>query len=223
MIKMPQPELIIFDCDGVLVDSEPLSNRIMATYLTEIGLTISTAQTIERFVGLSMATMRKNIQAEDGLVLPDDFEEEVLRRDHLAFATDLRAIDGVPAVLDGLTIAKCVASSGEHRKIRNSLTLTNLLHFFDGNIYSAADVENGKPAPDLFLHAARQMNTLPDRTIVIEDSLAGVQAGVAAGMRVFGFLGGGHIAGGHGDRLLAAGAHLVFDQMNDLEELVMAL
>ena len=213
---MARPHLIIFDCDGVLVDSEPLANAVMKKYLTELGLPISLERTMERFVGLSLATMRKMILSEDALDLPDDFEEEVLRRDQLAFTTDLKAISGVSATLEALTLPKCVASSGGHEKIRTSLTLTGLLPYFDGKIYSAADVANGKPAPDLFLHAAHNMNTNPQDSLVIEDSLAGVQAGVAAGMRVFGFVGGGHIAEGHADRLLDAGALLVFEQMADL-------
>ncbi len=219
---MPQPELIIFDCDGVLVDSELLANKVMADYLTEVGLTISVEQTLARFIGLSMATMRKDILNKDGLTLPDDFEAETMRRDRLVFETELQAIGNVSAALDNLTLPKCVASSGEHEKIRNSLTLTNLLPYFDGSIFSATDVDNGKPAPDLFLHAARKMKTRPDKTIVIEDSLAGVQAGVAAGMRVFGFLGGGHITEDHGDRLMDVGAQLVFDKMSDLDRLVTA-
>ena len=217
---MAQPHLIIFDCDGVLVDSEPLANAVMAKYLTDLGLSISLEQTMERFVGLSLASMRKTILNDDGLNLPDDFEEEVMRRDRLAFATDLKAITGVSATLEALTLPRCVASSGEHEKIKMSLTLTGLLPYFHGKVFSAADVANGKPAPDLFLHAALDMNTRPQDSLVIEDSLAGVQAGVAAGMRVFGFVGGGHIAEGHADRLLNAGAAQVFERMNELSGLI---
>ena len=220
---MAQPQLIIFDCDGVLVDSEPLANAVMAKYLTELGLSISLAQTMERFVGLSLATMRKIILNDDGLNLPDDFEEEVMRRDRLAFAKDLRAITGISKVLETLTLPRCVASSGEHEKIRTSLTLTGLLPYFDDRVFSAADVANGKPAPDLFLHAAQNMSTDPQDCLIIEDSLAGVQAGVAAGMRVFGFVGGGHIREGHAERLLDAGADQVFDHMIELGDLIAAL
>ena len=220
---MTRPHLIIFDCDGVLVDSEPLANAVMKKYLTELGLSISLERTMERFVGLSLASMRKTILSEDGLNLPDDFEEEVMHRDRLAFATDLKAIAGVSTTLDTLTLPRCVASSGDHSKIHNSLTLTGLLPYFDGSVYSAADVTNGKPAPDLFLHAAHNMNAGPQNSLVIEDSLAGVQAGVAAGMRVFGFVGGGHITAGHADRLLDAGALLVFERMDDLAEQIAKL
>lgn len=217
---MPHPELIIFDCDGVLVDSEPLANQVMADYLNEQGLPCTRMQASTRFVGLSFASIRKSIQIEDGVTLPATFEQEVMRRDLEVFKTNLKAINGVADVLTSLALAKCVASSGNHGKIRNSLTLTDLLDHFGHNIFSATDVVHGKPAPDLFLHAARNMGALPKNTIVIEDSLVGVQAGVAAGMRVFGFLGGGHIGVGHGQRLLSAGAELVFERMQDLNALI---
>jgi HAD superfamily hydrolase (TIGR01509 family) len=213
-------ELIIFDCDGVLVDSEPLANRVLADYLTEIGLPTTAAQTVQRFVGLSFASIRKDILAEDGKTLPDDFEEEVLRRDKIVFQSSLKAIDGINDILDQFPLPHCVASSGTHAKIRNSLTLTNLLPYFENVIFSADDVSHGKPAPDLFLHAASEMNTSAQNTIVIEDSLAGVEAGVAANMRVFGFLGGGHILDGHGQKLMKAGAEQVFSRMSDLPGLI---
>jgi len=217
---MAMPELIIFDCDGVLVDSEILANRVMTDYLNEVGLPIRLEQTVERFVGMSMASMRKIILAEDGLILPDDFEAEILRRDKIEFATGLQAVRGIDETLRRLSIPSCVASSGSHGKIANSLKLTGLAHHFDGKIFSADDVANGKPAPDLFLHAARQMQVAPHNAIVIEDSPAGAAAGVAANMRVFGFLGGGHITDGHGARLLAAGAERLFDTMADLDGLL---
>ena len=122
--------------------------------------------------------------------------------------------------LENLKIPKCVASSGEHRKIRHSLSLTGILDKLNGKIFSAADVQKGNPAPDLFLHAALSMSAQPQNTIVIEDSIAGVYAGVAAGMRVLGFLGGGHIVDGHGEKLLQAGASEVFDQMSDLNNFI---
>jgi HAD superfamily hydrolase (TIGR01509 family) len=216
MLMMNTPELIIFDCDGVLVDSEPLANQVMADYLSEHGMPCSRQQATARFVGLSLSTVRSDILAKEGLSLPGDFEEELLRRDYIVFETALKAIDGVQSALTSLNLQICVASSGSHQKIQNSLTLTGLIDHFDGHIFSAADVRNGKPAPDLFLHAAREMKCAPANCIVIEDSLAGVQAGVAAGMRVFGFLGGGHIGDGHGDKLINAGAHRVFANMDTL-------
>lgn len=217
---MTQPELIIFDCDGVLVDSEPLANQVLADYLTELGLPCTKLQASARFVGLSFPSVRNIVETEYSLVLPSDFEDEIIRRDLLAFDRELQSMPGIETVLDNLKIPKCVASSGEHRKICHSLTLTGLLGKFIGNIFSAADVQNGKPAPDLFLHAALSMGAKPHNTIVIEDSIAGVHAGVAAGMRVLGFVGGGHIVEGHGDKLLKAGAAEVFDQMVDLGKFV---
>ncbi len=217
---MPATKLIIFDCDGVLVDSEPLANRIMTDYLNENGLSISFEQTLQRFVGLSQVSLRNTVLNEDGITLPDDFEEEILRRDHLVFKKDLKAIDGVSDAIRSLTGRYCLASSGGHNKIATSLTLTGLLNLFTNKVFSADDVNNGKPAPDLFLHAASEMNTPPGNAIVIEDSVAGVLAGVAAGMQVFGFLGGGHITEGHAARLMDAGAERVFDRMSDLGKVI---
>ena len=217
---MAKPDLIIFDCDGVLVDSELLANQVMADYLSEQGLPCTRQQATARFVGLSLVSIRNRVRDENGVTLPENFEKEIIRRDRLVFETNLKALPGISAVLETLATPKCVASSGAHQKIRTSLTQTGLLEYFEGHIFSAADVENGKPAPDLFLHAARNMNTRPENCLVIEDSLAGVQAGVAAGMQVFGFLGGGHIADGHGDRLLNAGADQIFKQMDDLGKLI---
>jgi HAD superfamily hydrolase (TIGR01509 family) len=217
---MPQPRLIIFDCDGVLVDSEPLANKVMRAYLNENGLPVTLEQTISRFVGLSMASMRRIILDEDGLTLPDDFEAEVLRRDEIVFESNLEAISGVADTLERLCSPFCLASSGAHEKIRNSLRLTGLAGYFKGTVFSADDVKNGKPAPDLFLHAASKMNAEAADVIVIEDSIAGVSAGVAANMRVFGFLGGGHITDGHAEKLMAAGAERVFGHMNELSRLI---
>jgi len=214
------PKLIIFDCDGVLVDSEPIANRVLAEYLSEHGLPTTWQQSITRFVGLSLSSIRTEVLHSDGVVLPDDFESTLMERDRQAFEVDLKAIDGIMEVLDALTIPFCVASSGTHRKIRSSLSLAGLNTYFGEHVFSSEDVSLGKPAPDLFLHAARNMMIEPTHTVVVEDSLAGVKAGARAGMRVFGFLGGGHIQEGHGTRMTDAGAELTFHHMPDLVRLI---
>lgn len=212
--------LMIFDCDGVLVDSEPLANRVLAEFLTELGLPHTQHECSARYVGKSIPSIKALIEAESGLRLPDDFHAELWRRDRIAFADNLQPIDGVAhalAVLDG---PRCVASSSMPERILNSLTVTGLLDYFEPHLFSASQVANGKPAPDLFLFAAERMGAQPEDCLVIEDSRAGVEAGKAAGMRVLGFGGGGHCGAGHLDMLTAAGADEVFDDMARLKDLV---
>jgi len=220
---MAQPELIIFDCDGVLVDSEPLANAVLADYLTELGYPVTATDCMERFVGLSLESVRDRIENGSSLILPDDFINEIKRRDHVAFAGRLKPITNILDAIKKIPQLKCVASSGSPDKIDNSLTTTGLIDFFQPHIYSAAEVKNGKPAPDLFLHAAREMNSDPGKTIVIEDSLAGVEAGVRAGMTVLGFCGGGHIPPGHAGKLVDIGATQAFEDMAILPDMIDAL
>ncbi|TCS64796.1 HAD family hydrolase [Varunaivibrio sulfuroxidans] len=216
-------DLVIFDCDGVLVDSELIASHVLSAYLKTLGLTISPAQCRARFTGISLPAVQAHIQREDAVALPPDFEQEVRRRDLLAFERDLKAMPGIGKALKKCPFAKCVASSGSSEKIRHSLTLTHLIDYFDGHLFSAGQVAHGKPAPDLFLFAAETMAADPTHTVVIEDSLAGVQAGVGAGMRVLGFIGGGHIAPGHDARLRDAGALDVFADMTRLNALLARL
>ncbi|MEO5335776.1 MAG: HAD family hydrolase [Magnetospirillum sp. WYHS-4] len=213
-------DLIIFDCDGVLVDSEPIASRLLARELTALGYPMKPEDCRARFTGISMRRVMAMIEADRGRPLPADFEAEMRRKDFEAFAAELTPCPGVAEAVPALAFAKCVASSGAPEKIRHSLTLTGLIAHFDGHLFSASQVARGKPAPDLFLHAARTMGAAPDRCVVVEDARAGIEAGLAAGMRVLGFAGGGHCGPGYGDMLRAAGASAVFADMRDLAGLL---
>ncbi|WP_341957220.1 HAD family hydrolase [Microbacterium sp. LWH13-1.2] len=183
-------DLVIFDCDGVLVDSERLSVEVDRRVLADLGWSLSREQILHRFVGRSSAHFRAEVEAYLGQPLRDDWETPYQPWYDDAFERDLKAVPGVEGALDEVPVATCVASSGTHAKIRRTLGLTGLLSRFEGRIFSADDVQNGKPAPDLFLHAAEQLGVLPERCAVVEDSRFGVQAACAAGMRVFGYAGG---------------------------------
>lgn len=212
-------DLIIFDCDGVLVDSEVIGSRVYAAYLTSIGMPHTPQECDERYLGMADATMITMFEAQ-GTPLPASFLDDVHELEQIAMARDLEAIPGIHDVLHGLNVPYCLASSGVPAKISHSLTKTGLAAVFSTNVFSAVLVEHGKPAPDLFLYAAEQMNTAPERAIVIEDSPAGVQAGVAAGMTVVGFMGGAHIQPGHDETLRGLGAHHILGHMDDLPELL---
>jgi HAD superfamily hydrolase (TIGR01509 family) len=185
----PAFDLVIFDNDGVLVDSEPHAQRITAALLTELGWPLSPADCNARFLGRSMAGIRALAEAELGRALPADFEDRYHAELFAAFRTGLTAIPGVARALEQITLPTCVASSGSHQRIRVALTTTGLFARFDGRIFSAQDVTRGKPAPDLFLHAARRLGADPARCAVVEDSPAGVEAANAAGMTAFGYAG----------------------------------
>lgn len=180
-------DLVIFDCDGVLVDSEPISNRALAKTLGKIGWEIGFEETVDRFLGRSMASCLAIIEGRMGESVPEWFEEEYRREMFAGFDRDLTTVPGIEAALDAIELPVCVASSGDHEKIARNLRKTGLLSRFEGRIFSATEVARGKPAPDLFLHAAEKMGAEPRRCIVIEDGVPGVQAAVAARMRVLGF------------------------------------
>jgi HAD superfamily hydrolase (TIGR01509 family) len=208
-------ELVIFDCDGVLVDSEPISNRVFTSALHELGFDWSYLEVCRRFIGRSMASCMLEIEQESGRPVPEGFLEKLQARTFAAFREEkLQAVTGIPQLLDRLEIPFCVASSGDPEKMRTTLGLTGLLPRFADRLFSAVQVEHGKPAPDLFLLAARSCGAAPERCVVIEDSVAGVQAGVAAGMNVLGY-----IAGPSGADLAAYGA-TVFESMDDVPGLL---
>lgn len=186
----PRAELIVFDCDGVLVDSERLSVDVDRRVLAEFGWELSVEEIVHRFVGRSGAHFRTEIETYLGRALPSDWEAPYERWYAEAFERDLEAVPGVLTAIDAIPMRSCVASSGSHAKIRTTLGLTGLLPRFEGRIFSAEDVDEGKPSPDLFLHAASTMGVDPAGCIVIEDSRFGVQAARAAGMRVLGYAGG---------------------------------
>lgn len=208
------PELVVFDCDGVLVDSERLSVAVDARVLTELGWPISAAEVVGRWMGRSSAYQLTEVADRLGAEVAARYDELSTREVHAAFETDLRAVPGVVDVLDHLAatgIPTCVASSGTHERIRRTLGITGLATRFDGRIFSATEVARGKPAPDLFLHAAAAMGVVPQRCVVVEDSVYGVRAAVGAGMDVLGFAGGLT----HQAELAAAGAE-TFEAMSDL-------
>lgn len=182
-------ELVIFDCDGVLVDSEPISNRLLGEHLTAAGFPTSTEESFERYMGGSFASMLDDVRARFGGEVPTDFADRYHADLYETFDAELEAVAGIAAVVDGLGAATCVASSGAPERIRRVLSATGLLARFEGRIFSAVEVPRGKPAPDLFLHAARSMGVAAERCAVVEDSPRGVEAGVAAGMAVFGYAG----------------------------------
>jgi HAD superfamily hydrolase (TIGR01509 family) len=184
----PPYELVVFDCDGVLVDSERLAVRTEAEILCSLGWPITEAEVIERFVGRSAEYMHGQIEARLGRSI--DWERDFESRYREVFERELRPVEGITEALDAIETPSCVASSGTHAKIRFSLGLTGLLGDFQGRIFSVQDVTRGKPAPDLFLYAAKQMGARPEACVVVEDSPAGVEAALAAGMAAFAFAGG---------------------------------
>jgi HAD superfamily hydrolase (TIGR01509 family) len=180
---------VIFDNDGVLVDSERLANTILAELLTEAGLPYTFDEAVHDFMGGSMVSMRELAEARLGSPLPADLEDRYHRRLFDGFA-QLQPVPGVRDVLDQLDsegITYCLASSGTHRRIHTALTAVGFWDRFEGRIFSSEDVQHGKPAPDLFLHAASSMGVKPAECVVVEDSPLGVAAANAAGMKVFGF------------------------------------
>jgi HAD superfamily hydrolase (TIGR01509 family) len=213
-------ELIIFDCDGVLVDSEVISSRAHAEILTRHGYPITSDQVLERFLGVSDHEARQAIEAELGRPLPCDFEAQMKQAALQQYAGGLRGIPHVGETLAAIGLPKCVASSGTPEKIRHGLDCAGLHGLLAPNIFSATQVERGKPAPDLFLFAAAQMRTAAGRCIVIEDSIPGITGALAAGMTVLGFHGGSHCRPGYGETLRRAGAMLTFDDMRQLPDLM---
>jgi HAD superfamily hydrolase (TIGR01509 family) len=214
------PSLIIFDCDGVLVDSEVISCRAHAETLTRHGYPITADQVLVRFLGVSDLEARQTIEREIGRNLPGDFEAQVKAATLKFYEGDLQAIAHVGEAIAAINLPKCVASSGTPEKIRHGLTCAGLHDQLAPHIFSATQVRRGKPAPDLFLFAADQMGAAPERCIVIEDSVPGVTGARAAGMTVLGFHGGSHCGAGHDALLRTAGAVLTFDDMRQLPGLI---
>jgi HAD superfamily hydrolase (TIGR01509 family) len=213
-------DLIIFDCDGVLVDSEVISCRAHAETLTRHGYPITAEQVLERFLGVSDREARQTIETELGRKLPGDFEAQMKQAALQRYADDLRTIPYVGEAIAAIGLPKCVASSGTPEKIRHGLTCAGLYDLLAPNIFSASQVGRGKPAPDLFLFAAEQMRASPARCLVIEDSIPGITGALAAGMTVLGFHGGSHCRPGYADTLHSAGAIKTFDDMRQLPDLI---
>lgn len=213
-MELSSYDLVIFDCDGVLVDSERLTVHEEARMLTELGWPVTADEVVGLFMGLSLATELEMVADRLGRAAAEKFEQDLVPRLTAIFDAELTPVDGIPELLDTLVqkgVPTCVASSGLPDGIRRKLDRTGLREHFGDRISSASEVEHGKPAPDLFLLAAGRMGVTPARAAVVEDSVPGVQAGVAAGMAVYGFAGGLARA----EDLHAAGA-VVFDAMAEL-------
>jgi HAD superfamily hydrolase (TIGR01509 family) len=213
-------DLVIFDCDGVLVDSEVISCQAHADVLSSFGYPITAAQVFDRFLGRSAKQARIEVEAELGRALPDDFTARLQERLFRAFEADLEAVIGITEALDAIDLPVCVASSGSHERMRISLGTVGLYDRFAPHIFSSSQVANGKPAPDLFLFAAMQMGAAPTACVVVEDSVAGITGAVAAGMTVLGFHGGSHCGPDHAAALQAAGAAATFGDMGQLPALI---
>lgn len=181
--------LLILDNDGVLVDSEPIANRILAGLLTEYGDPTTYEETVARYMGTNLPYVRDVVETKLGRALPADLESRYHDELFARMRTELTAVAGVEAALDAIDVPTCVASSGTHERIEIALRTVGLYDRFAGRIFSAQDVERGKPYPDLFLHAAEQMGADPADTVVVEDSPHGVEAAKAAGMTVVGYAG----------------------------------
>ncbi len=210
-------DLVIFDCDGVLVDSERVANEVFARALKEVcDLEFTLEQMFDTFVGHSREQCLQKIEAMIGYPPPPELDRRYCEEINHALANSVEAVDGVEAVLEQMSVPCCVASSGSHDKMSITLGKTGLMGFFGGNIFSTSEVENGKPHPDIYLHAAARMGQhAPERCLVVEDSPTGVTGARAAGMHVFGFA---ELMPAR--KLHASGAHRVFERMRDLPGLI---
>jgi HAD superfamily hydrolase (TIGR01509 family) len=215
--------VIIFDCNGVLVDSEPLAATIVSQEFIRAGFALTPDLVARYFTGRRQADMFAEVEIAAGRKLPKDFAATVAAATLRRFRAELRATSHAAHALSWLRGPKCVASSSTLDRMRVSLETTDLIRYFEPNLFSAADVPNGKPAPDLFLHAAARMRVNPADCLVVEDSAVGVAAGVAAGMTVIGFVGGSHAGGTLASQLGAAGARAVISDMRALKGTVIDL
>ena len=212
--------LLIFDCDGVLIDSEILVCRLTSQELTRVGYPISVDEVIRRFAGRAEPSMIAEIERDWGQPVPSPYYTQIRSRIAESYSTELRAIPEVADTLAEITAPFCVASSSYPEKLLAGLRETGLLDRFNGNVVSSTRVAHGKPAPDVFIYAAGWMRTPIDQCMVIEDSVPGVLAARAAGMRVLGFVGGRHCRPGHAAALIEAGAEAVIQRMGDLRSAV---
>ncbi|MEU6212112.1 HAD family hydrolase [Streptomyces sp. NPDC090085] len=210
-------ELVIFDCDGVLVDSERIAARVQVALGAELGWPLTEDEVVDRFIGRSSASVREQIAVRLGEETADLWDRRFALLHREAVDAGLSPVDGLPEALAAITLPTCVASSGSHEKMRHTLGRTGLYDRFAGRIFSATEVARGKPAPDLFRYAARRMGVDPAACVVVEDSAPGVEAARAAGMRSFGYAGGLTPA----ERLRGPGT-VLFDDMRDLPALVAA-
>ena len=212
--------LVIFDCDGVLIDSEIVAARLEAEAVTELGLPMTAETICARFAGVTTRQVWQTLEQELGRPLPPGFFEAHLAHVRDVFSRDLEAIPGARAAVEALDRPYCVASSTQLPSLITNLGTAGLVDLFAGNIFSASQVKRAKPAPDVFMFAASQMGADPADCLVIEDSVAGVTAARRAGMKVVGFTGGSHVTAGHAEKLLAVGAVETFAHMDRLAEMI---
>ncbi len=208
-------DLVIFDCDGVLIDSEIISARMLIEELAVLGVTIDLAYVAKHFLGRSYPTVMAQIRREFGLDLPPAFEDQYRERLLEDFRKDLKVMPDIPEVLDKLSVPFCVATSSSPRRVEMSLRMTGLAERVGERLFTASQVQHGKPAPDLFLFAAARMASDPAHTLVIEDSLTGLRAALAAGMQVWRFTGGSHFIGPVEPEPEDARPHARFDAFAD--------
>ena len=213
---------ILWDFDGCVVDSETLACQAFAEFATQCGYPITTASFIDRFTGKGLKEILHIIDGEAGLNLSENFPTEQLRLHREAlFEKALTPIPGIERALQACAhLPMCIASGSEPERLAHSLAVTRLDHYFTDRVFSASTVARGKPAPDIFIYAAEKLGVNPASSLVIEDSVSGVKAGKAAGATVFGFLGGSHVTADHDQKLLAAGADLLFSDMHQLSQLM---
>ncbi len=216
-------DLVIFDCDGVLIDSEIISAQMLVDELAGLGVRIDLPYVAQHFLGRSYPTVMAQIRREFGLDLPPEFEDQYRGRLMAAFEVGLKVMPGIAAVLEGLALPWCVATSSSPMRAARSLQIAGLAGMVGDGLYTATMVARGKPAPDLFLHVAAHRGVDPGRCLVIEDSLNGVRAGRAAGMVVWRFTGGSHLAGLSLDAPDDARATLHFNSFADFFDLDPAL
>lgn len=211
------PRLVIFDCDGVLVDSEPIAIDVLVETVAALGVTISTEVAYRDFLGRTLKTISASLATGHGVTMDSAALEDMRHRLYTRYESALQPMPGIASVLDTLDIPTCVASSSVYERIEISLKLTGLYNRFFPNVYSATMVRRGKPAPDLFLFAAEQMGVAPADCVVIEDSPAGVMAAQAADMAVIAFTGGSHIGpAGLNEQLAALRPDALIDDLHNL-------
>jgi len=210
------PALVIFDCDGVLIDSEIIFGRVLGDCLIAADFPITMDEAMVLGFGKNRITLTAEVEARFGRTLPDRFFETFRAHVDHAFERELTAIPGTEELLAALSVPRCVASNSHLDRVRHALAVTRPLPLFDPHVFSAPQLARRKPTPALFLFAARQFDVPREHCIVVEDSTVGVEAAVAAGMPVVGFCGGGHCPAYHADRLIAAGCSRVFGGMPDL-------
>jgi HAD superfamily hydrolase (TIGR01509 family) len=210
------PELVIFDCDGVLVDSELIFARVLAECLGGLDFPATLDEAIALGFGRNRLTLAAALETRYGRALPEAFFDTFAAGSAAAFERELLPMPGIEELLAALPLPRCVASNGRLYRVRQRLGMTRLLPFFDPHVFSASQVAHGKPAPDLFLFAAERLGAKPTGCTVVEDSIAGVEAAIAAQMPVVGYCGGSHCPRDHADRLRAAGCSRVFTRMPEL-------